>query len=149
MSLKIQIEEDMRAAMKAKNDVTLATLRLLLSAIKQWEIDQRHDIDEGTVIGVIEKMIKQRKESFKIYEEASRTDLAEKEKAELDVLTTYLPTQLTDVEVEEIMMRAISEMSASGMKDMGKVMGVLRTELSGKADLSKVSSQVRQLLSKD
>ena len=137
----------MRSAMKSKNADLVSTIRLLLAAIKQQEIDKREQLTDSDVLTIVEKLVKQRRESIKIYTEAGRNDLASKESAELEILTTYLPKQLSDEEVELIIQETLSSLDAREPKDMGKVMAALKTQLSGKADLSRVSTRVRELLS--
>ncbi|MBA4740595.1 MAG: GatB/YqeY domain-containing protein [Burkholderiales bacterium] len=147
MSLKSQIEQDMRSALKARNATQLSTLRLLMAAMKQHEIDRRLDLAEADVLSIIEKMIKQRRESIRIFLEAERKELADKEQTELDVLVTYMPEQLTDAEVRKAVQDAIAKTNAEGPRDMGKVMGLLKSELSGKADFSSISGIVKESLS--
>ena len=147
MSLTSKIQADMRSAMKSKNADLVSTIRLLLAAIKQQEIDKREQLTDSDVLTIVEKLVKQRRESIQIYTEAGRNDLASKESAELEILTTYLPKQLSDEEVELIIQETLSSLDASEPKDMGKVMASLKTQLSGKADLSRVSTRVRDLLS--
>jgi len=137
----------MKAAMRAKESARLSTIRLLLAAIKQREVDERIELDDGAVLGVIEKMIKQRRESIAQFEKASRTDLADVEKAEIQVLSAYLPAQMSDAEVQKQIDSAISETGAAGAKDMGKVMAALKARLAGKADMGKVSGLVKAKLS--
>jgi uncharacterized protein YqeY len=137
----------MRSAMKSKNAHLVSTIRLLLAAIKQQEIDKREQLTDSDVLTIVEKLVKQRRESIQIYTEAGRNDLASKESAELEILTTYLPIQLSDEEVELIIQETLSSSDAREPKDMGKVMAALKTQLSGKADLSRVSTRVRELLS--
>jgi len=133
--------------MKSKNADLVSTIRLLLAAIKQQEIDKREQLTDSDVLTIVERLVKQRRESIQIYTEAGRNDLASKESAELEILTTYLPKQLSDEEVELIIQETLSSLDASEPKDMGKVMASLKTQLSGKADLSRVSTRVRELLS--
>ena len=147
MSLKSQIEQDMRSALKARNATQLSTLRLLMAAMKQHEIDRRLDLAEADVLSIIEKIIKQRRESIRIFLEAERKELADKEQTELDVLVTYMPEQLTDAEVRKAVQDAIAKTNAEGPRDMGKVMGLLKSELSGKADFSSISGIVKESLS--
>lgn len=137
----------MRSAMKSKNADLVSTIRLLLAAIKQQEIDKREQLTDSDVLTIVERLVKQRRESIQIYTEAGRNDLASKESAELEILTTYLPKQLSDEEVESIIQETLSSLDAREPKDMGKVMAALKTQLSGKADLSRVSTRVRELLS--
>ena len=133
--------------MRAKEAARLSTIRLLLAAIKQREVDERIELDDAQVLSVIEKMIKQRRESIAQYEKAARKDLADVEKAEIQVLTGYLPAQMSDSDVEKAIQSAISETGASGAKDMGKVMAALKPKLAGKADMGKVSGLVKSKLS--
>ena len=147
MGLKSLIEQDMRSAMKARSEIRLSTLRLLLAALKQQEIDSRLALTETDVLSTIEKMIKQRRESIRIFLEADRKELADKEQSELDILITYMPEQLTDVEIRQAVQMAVEKTKAQGPKDMGKVMGLLKSELSGKADFSSISVMVKEALS--
>jgi uncharacterized protein YqeY len=147
MSLTSKIQADMRSAMKSKNADLVSTIRLLLAAIKQQEIDKREQLTDSDVLIIVERLVKQRRESIQIYTEAGRNDLASKESAELEILTTYLPKQLSDEEVELIIQETLSSLDAREPKDMGKVMAALKTQLSGKADLSRISTRVRELLS--
>jgi uncharacterized protein YqeY len=137
----------MKAAMRAKESARLSTIRLLLAAIKQREVDERIELDDAAVVGVIEKMIKQRRESIAQFEKASRNDLADAEKAEVQVLSAYLPAQMSDAEVQKLVESVISETGATGAKDMGKVMAALKARLAGKADMGKVSGLVKAKLS--
>lgn len=147
MNLKSQIEQDIRSAMKARSAIQLSTLRLLMAALKQQEIDRRVDLNDGDVLVILEKMIKQRKESMRIYQEAGREELADQERAELDILITYLPQQLGEEEMRAAVAAAIADSNAEGPKDMGKVMALLKSEFAGKADFSVVSVLVKELLS--
>jgi len=133
--------------MRAKETARLSTVRLLLAAIKQREVDERIELDDAQVLSVIEKMIKQRRESIAQYEKASRKDLADVEKAEIQVLSGYQPAQMSDADVEKAVQSTISETGASGVKDMGKVMAALKAKLAGKADMGKVSALVKAKLS--
>ena len=137
----------MKAAMRAKDQARLSTVRLLLAAIKQREVDERIELDDAQVLSVIEKMIKQRRESIAQFEKASRNDLADAEKAEIRVLTGYLPAQMSDSEIQKEIESTISATGASGAKDMGKVMAALKSKLAGKADMGKVSALVKAKLS--
>jgi uncharacterized protein len=137
----------MKTAMRAKDAARLSAVRLLLAAIKQREVDERKELTDADVTSVIEKMIKQRRESIAQYEKAARNDLADAEKFELGVLSGYLPQQMSDAEVQQEIQKAISESGASGIKDMGKVMAVLKPRLAGRADMGKVSSLVKSKLS--
>jgi uncharacterized protein YqeY len=136
----------MKAAMRAKESARLSTIRLLLAAIKQREVDERIELDDAAVLGVIEKMIKQRRESIAQFEKASRNDLADAEKAEIVVLSAYLPAQMSDADIQREVDSAISETGAAAAKDMGKVMAALKGRLAGKADMGKVSGLVKARL---
>ncbi len=136
----------MKAAMRAKDAARLSTIRLLLAAIKQREVDERIELDDAAVVGVIEKMIKQRRESIAQYEKAARKDLADVEKAELQLLSGYLPAQMSDADIAQAVAAAVTESGASGVKDMGKVMALLKPRLAGKADMGKVSALVKARL---
>jgi len=133
--------------MRAKDSARLSTVRLLLAAMKQKEVDERVELADADVVAIIEKMIKQRRESIAQFEKASRQDLADKEKAELDVLSAYLPQKMSEAEVAQAVAAAISESAASGIKDMGKVMALLKPRLAGRADMGSVSSLVKAKLS--
>ncbi len=133
--------------MRAKDAARLSTLRLALAAIKQREVDERIELDDAAVVSVIEKMIKQRRESIAQFESASRADLADVEKAEVQVLSGYLPAQMGEAEVQKAVEAAIAETGAAGAKDMGKVMAALKARLAGKADMGKVSALVKAKLS--
>ena len=146
MDLKAQITEDMKAAMRARETQRLAAIRLVLAAIKQKEVDERKDLTDQDVVSVIEKMIKQRRESISQYEKAARADLADVEKFELAVLQTYMPQPLSESEVEAAVAAALTESGAQGVRDMGKVMGVLKNKLAGRADMSVVSATVKARL---
>ena len=137
----------MKTAMRAKDSARLSTIRLLLSGIKQREVDERKELTDADVVSVIEKMIKQRRESIAQYEQASRKDLADVEKFELQLLSGYLPQQMSDAEVEQEVAKAVAESGASGIKDMGKVMALLKPRLGGKADMGQVSALVKTKLS--
>jgi uncharacterized protein YqeY len=146
MPLKDQITEDMKTAMRAKDTARLGTVRLLLSAMKQKEVDERVVLTDADVLAIIDKMVKQRRESIAQFEKAGRNDLADGEKAEIVVLSTYLPQQLSEAEVAAAIAAAISETGASGAKEMGKVMGLLKSRLAGKTDMGKVSGLVKAKL---
>jgi hypothetical protein len=137
----------MKAAMRARDAARLSAVRLLLSGIKQREVDERKALTDADVVSVIEKMIKQRRESIAQYEKAARKDLADAEKFELDVLSGYLPQQMSEAELSQAVEAAISEAKPAGVKDMGKVMGLLKARLAGKADMGKVSALVKSKLS--
>lgn len=146
MSLKSKITEDMKAAMKAKEAQRLSAIRLLLAAIKQREVDERKDLTESEIAVVIEKMIKQRRDSISQFQAANRQDLVDVETFELNLLSGYLPNQLTDAEVAAEVSAAVVQTGANGVPDMGKVMGVLKSKLAGRADLAKVSAMVKAKL---
>ena len=133
--------------MRAKEAARLSTIRLLLAAIKQREVDERIELDDAAVVGVIEKMLKQRRESIAQYEKAARKDLADVEKAEIEVLSGYMPAQMSDADIQKEIQSTISETGANGVKDMGKVMAALKAKLAGKADMGKVSGLVKSKLS--
>ncbi|CAL8477117.1 MULTISPECIES: GatB/YqeY domain-containing protein [Caballeronia] len=148
MSLKDQISDDMKTAMRAKETERLGTIRLLLAGIKQREVDDRVTLDDAGITAVIDKMIKQRKDSISQFEAAGRTDLADKEKAELAVLSAYMPEQLSADAIAAEVQAAVAATGAAGPQDMGKVMGVLKPKLAGKADMTAVSAQVKAALAK-
>ena len=148
MSLKVRINDDMKAAMRARETERLGTIRLLLAAIKQREVDERIELDDAGVTAVIDKMIKQRKDSISQFEAAGRTDLVAKEKGELDVLAAYMPAQLSDDDIAAEVQAAVAQTGAAGPQDMGKVMGVLKPKLAGRADMTAVSAKVKAALSK-
>jgi hypothetical protein len=148
MSLKDQITEDMKAAMKAKDAARLLTIRGLLAALKQKEVDERITLDDAAVVSIIDKLIKQRKDSIAQFSAAGRTDLVDKETAELQVLEGYLPKRLSAEEVAAEVAKIVAELGATGPGDMGKVMGAVKTRLAGKAEMGLVSAAVKQALSK-
>ena len=148
MSLKEQITEDMKTAMRAKEADRLSTIRLLLAAIKQREVDERITLDDAAIVGVVDKLIKQRKDSIAAFQAAGRTDLADKENAEMTVLQAYLPARMSADEVTAAIARIVAETGASGPADMGKVMGTAKAQLAGKADMAAVSAAVKAALSK-
>ncbi len=146
MSLKAQITEDMKTAMRAKDSERLGTIRLLLAAMKQKEVDERVELDDAAVIAIVDKLIKQRKDSIAAFEGAGRQDLADKEKAEMAVLTAYLPERMSAEEVATAVKAIVAELGASGPGDMGKVMGAVKAQLAGKADMGQVSAAVKAAL---
>ena len=146
MALREQLNEDIKTAMKAREQDRLGALRLMLAAVKQREVDERITLDDAGVIGVVEKMIKQRKDSIAQYEKAARQDLADKEKFEIGVLEAYLPQQLSAAEIDAIIAEAIASTGARSAADMGKVMGVVKPKLAGRADMGKVSGLVKAKL---
>ncbi len=145
-ALKQQIQDAMKTAMKAGDKDRLATIRLMLSALKQVEVDERVELDDSRVITILDKMLKQRRESISQYESAGRNDLADKEKYEVDVIQTFLPQALSDEEIETIIHAAISETGASSIREMGKVMGVVKPQIVGRADMGEVSGKIKALL---
>ena len=147
MSLKQKITEDMKAAMRSGDTKQRDTIRLLQAAIKQREVDERIELDDSAVIAVIEKMLKQRRDSIAQYEAAQRQDLANVEKDEISVLSVYMPQALSESEIEVLIAEAISEVGAKGMQDMGKVMALLKPKLTGRADMAKVSSLIKGKIS--
>ena len=146
MTLKAQISEDMKTAMRAKDSVRLGTIRLLQSAIKQREVDERIELNDGDVIAVIEKMLKQRRDSIAAFESANRTDLADIEKFEVTVLQGYLPQQLTEDEMKVILDQVVADTGAEGVKDMGKVMAAIKPLVAGKAEMGKISGLIKARL---
>jgi uncharacterized protein YqeY len=148
MSLKDLITEDMKNAMRAKETARLGAIRLLLAAIKQREVDERIVLDDAAVIAIIEKMMKQRKDSISQFEKANRDDLVAIEAAEMLILQAYLPAQMSDTEVEAAVAAAVASTGAAGPQDMGKVIGALKAQLAGKADMGKVSALVKAALAK-
>ena len=146
MSLKARITDDMKTAMRAKEMARLGTIRLLLAAIKQREVDERIELDNAAVSSIVEKLIKQRKDSISQFQLAGRDDLVAAEQAELVVLQAYLPEQLSAAEVEAAVAAAIAESGASSAKDMGKVMGLLKPRLAGRADMGQVSALIKARL---
>ena len=148
MSLKEQITEDMKNAMRAKDTGRLGTIRLLLAAMKQKEVDERVELDDAAVIAIVEKLIKQRKDSISQFQAANREDLVAIENAELVVLQAYMPAQMSEAEVAAVVAKAVTEVGATGPQDMGKVMGIVKPQLAGKADMGVVSAQVKAALTK-
>ena len=146
MGLKEQITEDMKAAMRAKDTGKLGTIRLLTAAMKQKEVDERVELTDAHVLAIIDKMVKQRKDSISQFEAGGRQDLADVEKAELAVLSTYMPASLSDDEIKAEVQAAVAATGAAGPQDMGKVMGVLKPKLAGRADMTAVSALVKAAL---
>ncbi|MEY3201099.1 MAG: hypothetical protein RIR70_649 [Pseudomonadota bacterium] len=146
MSLKTQINEDMKSAMRNRDTAKLATIRLLMAAIKQREVDERIELDDSAVIGVIDKMIKQRRDSISQYEAAKRQDLADAEKQEIEVLTGYMPQAASPDEIAAVIKAAIEASGAQGPQAMGKVMAEVKAKLAGRADMTAVSAQVKAAL---
>lgn len=148
MNLKDKITEDMKSAMRAKDSERLGAIRMLTAALKQKEVDERVELTDAIVLAIVEKQIKQRKDSIVAYQQANRTDLAAKEQFEVDVLSVYLPAQMSDADVDAAIKQAITQSGAAGPQDMGKLMAVLKPMLAGKADMGKVSGLVKAALSK-
>jgi len=145
--LKSRIQEDVKDAMRARNRERLGALRLITAGIKQKEVDERISLDDNAVISVLEKMIKQRRDSHQQYEQAGREELAAQEAFEIEILQGYMPAALSESEISELVDAAIVETGASSMKDMGKIMGILKPKLQGRADMGAVSGQVKTRLS--
>ena len=146
MSLKERITEDMKAAMRAKDAERLGAIRMLTAAIKQKEVDERIELDDAAVVAIVDKLLKQRKDSIEAFEKANRKDLADKEKAEVVVLQAYLPARLSADEVAAQVKAIVAELGAKGPGDMGKVMGAVKAKLAGKADMGQVSAAVKAAL---
>ena len=146
MSLKQQITEDMKNAMRARDTTRLSAIRLLLAAMKQREVDERIELDDAAVVAIVEKLLKQRKDSFSQYQAAGRRDLADQEAFEIEVLSAYMPQQLTAEEVAALVRQAVAETGAAGPRDMGKVMAWLKPKLAGRADMNAVSGLVKSAL---
>ncbi|MET0066076.1 MAG: GatB/YqeY domain-containing protein [Candidatus Thiodiazotropha sp.] len=144
--LKQRIQDDVKAAMKAKDKARLATLRLITAEIKQREVDTRTELDESQVLAILDKMIKQRRDSATQYADAGRAELAEQEHSEIGIIETYLPAALSEDEIAAMISDAIDSSGASGMQDMGKVMGLLKPKMQGRADMGQVSARVKQQL---
>ena len=145
-TLKERITEDMKAAMRAKDSERLGAIRMLTAAIKQKEVDERVEMDDAAVVGIVDKLLKQRRDSIEAFEKAGRQDLADKEKAEVTVLQAYLPARLSAAEVQAEVKAIVAELGAAGPGDMGKVMGAAKQRLAGKADMGQVSAAVKAAL---
>ncbi len=146
MTLKERITEDMKAAMRASDKERLSTIRMVQAAIQQREVDERITLDDAQVIAVLEKMVKQRRESIVHFEQGARQDLADKEKSEIVLLQSYLPAQLTEAEVDAIIRAAIASTGAASIKDMGKVMAAIKAQAAGRADMGAVSARIKAAL---
>ncbi|MDC0888404.1 GatB/YqeY domain-containing protein [Candidatus Thioglobus sp.] len=146
-TLKTRVTNDMKLAMKAKDKSALKAVRMILGAIKQREVDERIELDDAQILSVIQKMVKQRKDSISQFKDAGRTDLVDVEEAELLIINNYMPEQLSDEEVSAAVDKAIADSGASSMQDMGKLMGLLKSQLDGKADMGAVSGLIRSKLS--
>ena len=147
MSLRERLQEDMKTAMRAAQKERLATIRLILAAVKQREVDERITLDDSQVIAALEKMGKQRRESIAQFESGGRSDLVAKETAELAIITAYLPTQLSDAELEALIQAAIKQTGAATVKDMGRVMSVIKSQAQGRADMAAVGARIKARLS--
>ena len=146
-ALKTELTEAMKAAMKSGEKDRLGTIRLMLSALKQVEVDERIELDDTRIITILDKMLKQRRESIEQFDKAGRNDLTEIEQAEISVIQTFMPQALSDTEIETIINEAISTTGAASIKDMGKVMGIVKPKMAGRADMGKVSGTIKNLLS--
>ena len=144
--LKQQLQDDMKAAMKGGDKRKLGVIRLIMAAVKQREVDERIELDDTQVLAVLDKMVKQRRDSIAQYEQAGRAELAEQEAFEIEVLQGYLPQQLSETEIATLVAEAITSSGAESVRDMGKVMGVLKPKMQGRADMGAVSAQVKQQL---
>jgi len=145
--LKSRILDDVKSAMKAQEKFRLATLRLITAAIKQREVDERIELDDNQVLAVLEKMLKQRRDSIEQYRKAGRQELADQEQAEIEIIESYMPEGLSDAEIQAMVDAAITESGASTLRDMGKVMGLLKPQMQGRADMGKVGGLIKQKLS--
>jgi uncharacterized protein YqeY len=145
-ALPLRIREDMKLAMKAKEKEKLGVIRLMLAAIKQREVDERIELDDAQVLQLLDKMVKQRRDSIEAFDKANRDDLSVIEQAEILIIQEYLPQQLTESEIDQLIESAVAETGAQGMKDMGKVMGILRPQLQGRADLGAASQKIKAKL---
>jgi hypothetical protein len=146
LTLKERVQEDMKAAMRAAERERLATVRMILAAIKQREVDERILLEDNQVLAVLEKMVKQRKESIAQFEAGGRADLAAKERAELEVIHAYLPAQLSESELDGLIESAVAETGAASIKDMGKVMGIIKVKAQGRADMAAVGARIKARL---
>ncbi len=146
MSLKDKIQDDLKQAMRDRNQARVDTIRLLTAAIKQREVDERITLDDAQILAVIDKLVKRSRESIEQYEKGARLDLAEKERADIAVWQAYLPKQLTSAEIDQLIGEAVTATGATSIKDMGKVMGVLKPKLQGRADIGQVSARIKTRL---
>jgi uncharacterized protein YqeY len=145
-SLKERMQEDMKSFMRAKNQTSLNALRLILAAVKQFEVDNRIPVDDQQMLVILDKLVKQRRESITQFEQANRQDLVEKERFELDLIQSYLPAQLSEAEITQLIQDAIQATQAASIKDMGKVMAAIKPQTQGRADMSYVSGKIKELL---
>ena len=146
-ALQDQIQDAMKTAMKSGDKERLAVIRLMMSAMKQVEVDERIELDDTRVLGILDKMVKQRRESINQFQAGGRDDLAEKEQLEINTISDFLPQSLSEAEIETIINNAISQTGAASMKDMGKVMGIVKPQITGRADMGAVSGKIKSLLS--
>jgi uncharacterized protein YqeY len=144
--LKDQIQDAMKTAMKGGDKGRLAVIRLIMAAMKQVEVDERIDLDDSRVLGILDKMVKQRRESINQFQSGGRNDLADKEQSEIDIISDFLPQALSEAEIETIISKAISDTGAASMKDMGKVMGIVKPQITGRADVGAISQKIKSLL---
>ncbi len=147
MSIKLTIQEDMKSAMRAREKQRLGTIRMALAAIKQIEVDERIELDDARVVAVLDKMVKQRTESAAQYAAAERPELAEQENAEIQILREYLPSPLTPEELQQLIADAVADTGATSMRDMGRVMGIIKQQAQGRAEMQQVSATVKAALS--
>ena len=147
MTLKNRLQDDMKTALKSKDKDRLGTIRLILAAVKQREVDERIDLDDAAIITILDRMAKQRRESISQFQNAGRTDLADKEEFELAVIQSYLPAALSDAELDQLIEAAMTESGASSIRDMGKVMALIKPKAQGRADMSALSARVKARLS--
>lgn len=147
MTLKTRLQDDMKTALKSKDKDRLGTIRLILAAVKQREVDERIDLDDAAIITVLDRMAKQRRESISQFQNAGRTDLADKEEFELAVIQSYLPAALSDAELDQLIEAAMTESGASSIRDMGKVMALIKPKAQGRADMTALSARVKARLS--
>lgn len=146
MPIKNKIQEDLKQAMKARDQDRVSALRFITAAIKQREVDERIELDDTAVLAILDKQAKQRREAIEQYQQNDRAELAQKEADELEIIQSYLPAQLTDAELDQLIKDAIAQTNAAGIKDMGKVMGILKPQIQGRTDMKAASAQIRSLL---
>lgn len=146
-TLKQQIQEDMKSAMRAQEKQRLDAIRLILAAVKQIEVDERIEVDDARLLAILDKMLKQRRDSVAQYQAANRQDLVDQENFEINIIQTYMPAQLSDAEVDQLIAASVAESGAASAKDMGKVMAILKPKVQGRADVAAVSAKVKERLS--
>jgi uncharacterized protein YqeY len=147
VTIKVQLQEDMKAAMRAHEKERLQVIRLMLAAIKQIEVDTRTEVDDEKTLSILDKMLKQRRDSIQQYEQGNRQDLADQEKYEINIIQAYMPKPLSDTEINELINEAVKTSGAKSIQEMGKVMTLLKSQMQGRADMSLVSSKIKQCLS--